>query len=104
MPIQHFTFRVVLAALLVAALCNFAAADKVRQRSADGTVKERGGKIKEVTKEAVILELTPTTKTDTIPANVIESLAYDGQPPDVNLLVSAVRGGNFKNADDLLKK
>src|SRR5262245_45174738 len=99
------TLRAALAAVLVVGLTTFAtAADKVSQRQADGKPKDRNGKIKEVTKEAVVLELTPTTKTDTIPANTIESVSYEGQPLDMNQLITAARGGNFKNADDLLKK
>jgi tetratricopeptide (TPR) repeat protein len=102
---SKFAFRLPLAVLMALGLVAVAqAVDTVKQRSADGSVKARTGKIKEVTKEAVVLELTPTTKTDTIPANVIDSVSYDPQPPEMNLLASAVRSGNLKNAVEQLKK
>jgi hypothetical protein len=102
--ISHSAFRACLVALLSLGLAGVASADQIRQRSADGSVKSRSGKIKEMTKEKVVLELTPTTKTDDIPANMIESVSYDGQPPDMTLLPAAVRGGNFANATELIRK
>ncbi len=80
-------------------------ADEVRQRDAEGKVKPtpRKGKILEVSKEKVKLQLNPT-KTDDIPANTIDSVAYEGQPASMGLLPGAVRGGNYANAADLIRQ
>jgi hypothetical protein len=71
--IPHSAFRTSLAVVLSLGLCHGALADQIRQRGADGAVKTRNGKIKEVTKEQIVLQLTPTEKTDNIPANPTRS-------------------------------
>lgn len=80
-----------------------AQADEVRQRDAEGKVKvPRKGKILEVTKEHVKLQINPS-KTEDIPANTIDSVGYDGQPPSMGLLPGQVRGGNYVNANEQIR-
>ena len=76
----------------------------MRQRDAEGKVKTpRKGKILEVTKEHVKLQINPS-KTEDIPANTIDSVGYDGQPASMGLLAGAVRGGNYVNANELIRQ
>ncbi len=100
----RFAFRVSLVALVALGLAAAQAADTIRQREPDGKIKPRSGKIKEVTSKHVVLQLTPSDRTEEIAANVIDSISYDPQPADMGLLPGQVRGGNFVNANELIRK
>jgi hypothetical protein len=81
---RHFAIRVSLVALLGLGLGMFQpgarAADSVRQREPDGKLKApRSGKITEISKEKVLLQLTPAATIVDIPANTIDSISYDSQ-------------------------
>jgi hypothetical protein len=106
---RHFAIRVSLVALLGLGLGMFQpgarAADSVRQREPDGKLKApRSGKITEISKEKVLLQLTPAATIVDIPANTIDSISYDSQPADMGLLPTQARGNNFKNASELIRK
>jgi tetratricopeptide (TPR) repeat protein len=101
---SRFAFPVSLVALVALGLAAAHAADTIRQREPDGKLKPRLGKIKEVTSQHVVLQLTPSDRTEKIEANVIDSISYDGQPADMTLLPAQVRGGNFTNANAMIRK
>ena len=103
--IPHPAFRILAAAILVLCVAGEAAADQVRQRDAKGSkARTRNGKVKEVSKTEVQLQLTPGDQIAKIPANEIETISYDGQPADLGALPTAARGGNYANANELIRK
>lgn len=73
------------------------AVDVVRYYNDEGKISSARGKITEETSKEV--SITTTTKNELkIPINQIETINYDGQPPQLTLVDSAARAGKWEEA------
>jgi tetratricopeptide (TPR) repeat protein len=81
------------AVALVAWMAGSAQADTVRTAKASIT-----GAIEGITKYEVKIKRNAPEKVETVPANEIESIRFDGEPAQLNLVRSAVSGGRYEEA------
>jgi tetratricopeptide (TPR) repeat protein len=84
---------------LLASIAAVAQADTVRTSKASIS-----GSIEEMTKHEVKIKRTGSDKVETVPTNEVESIRYDGEPAQLNLIRSAVNGGRYEEALKGLEK
>lgn len=86
-------------ALVMAAVSPTVVADTIRTNKASisGTIESLG-------KHEVKINRSPGNRVETVPANEIQSIRFDGEPAQLNLVRSAVAGGRYEEALRNLEK